>query len=123
MVQTKHLKEDVEEKNRKMGLRLVDGIKSLTKLMEVAYDHIKNNTYKLDKTDGVIRKHTSELHQLGRTKHRLVERRIEVKEPKKDFEEKTRTERENKSRETRINKTETVGPSVPNDVPSVKHNP
>ena len=120
MVQTKHLKEDVEDKNKKTNIRLVDGIKSLTGLMEVAYDHIKDHTYRMNKTDGIIRKHTTELHQLSRTKHRLVERRIEIKE---NLPEKTRIEWQAKPRESRINKTETVGPSVSNDVPNVEHSP
>jgi hypothetical protein len=123
MIQTKRLKESLDDKNKKTNLRVVDGIKSLTKIMEVAYDHIKNNTYKLEKIDATIRKHSSELHQLGRTKPRMVNRRIEVEETDEDLAAKARIERQNQSRAARINKTKTVGASIPNDVPNVKHNP
>lgn len=61
----------IEHKEKVMGNRLIEGMKTLAELCGNAFDHIKDNKLKIDKANAKLGEHTARLHRLDQQKHRV----------------------------------------------------
>jgi hypothetical protein len=66
------LEKTLEEKDRIMGNRLVDGMKALTELTKTAFDHLKKQHTRIERTNADLRNITTKLHRYNEGQHRLV---------------------------------------------------
>jgi hypothetical protein len=71
-IRIRDVKKLTEEKEAKMGTRLVDGLKALTDLCRNAFDHLKTHKQSIDKINAKLGDHTGRIHRLDQQNHRLA---------------------------------------------------
>lgn len=69
------VKKLTEEKEKKMGNRLIEGLKALTDVCHNAFDHLKTHKQLIDKINGRLGDHSGKIHQLNRRHNSMAGQR------------------------------------------------
>ena len=117
------LDKKIDEKEKVMGNRLIEGMKALTELCHNAFDHIKTNSQKIDKINAKLGDHTTRIHRLDQRSNQLVgsgNKKTKRQEIRENFGRAGRPQQSDQTRSGRIDRE----PKIPRqDVPNIEHKP